>query len=149
MAICTGTGCLGLGARKVVSAFKREVEKRGLQREIGIKETGCPGFCEKGTLVVVYPQGIYYMGVQPDDVPEIVEETILKGELVERLLYTDPATGQKAILEDDIPFYNHQMRLLIKNNIKIDPKKYIRLHRPGRLCRSSPRLIADDGPRGD
>ncbi|MCX6676534.1 MAG: 4Fe-4S binding protein [Methanothrix sp.] len=122
VAICTGTGCLGLGARKVVSAFEIEVEKRGMQREISIKETGCPGFCEKGTLVVVYPPGIYYLGVQPDDVPEIVEETLLKGGLVERLLYTDPATGQKAILEDDIPFYNHQMRFLIKNNIKINPK---------------------------
>ena len=110
-------------ARERSSApLKERFLRRGLEKEISIKETGCPGFCEKGTLVVVYPQGIYYMGVQPDDVQEIVEETILKGELVERLLYTDPATGQKAILEDDIPFYNHQMRLLIKNNIKIDPK---------------------------
>ncbi|MCK9440172.1 MAG: SLBB domain-containing protein [Methanothrix sp.] len=122
VAICTGTGCLGLGARKVVSTFEREVEKRGLEKEIHIKETGCPGFCEKGTLVVVYPPGIYYMGVSPDDVPEIVANTILKGELVSRLLYLDPATGQKAILEEDIPFYNHQMRLLIKNNIKVNPK---------------------------
>ncbi|MFZ2472332.1 MAG: NADH-ubiquinone oxidoreductase-F iron-sulfur binding region domain-containing protein [Methanothrix sp.] len=122
VAICTGTGCLGLGARKVASAFEREVEKRGLEREIHIKETGCPGFCEKGTVVVVYPPGIYYMGVSPDDVPEIVANTILKGELVSRLLYTDPATGQKAILEEDIPFYSHQMRLLIKNNININPK---------------------------
>jgi NADP-reducing hydrogenase subunit HndC len=122
VAICTGTGCLGLGAQAVVDAFKREVELRGLQREINIKETGCPGFCEKGTLVVVSPPRIYYMGVQRDDVPEIVEETLCKGGLVTRLLYTDPATGQKAVLEDDIPFYNHQMRVLIKNNIKINPK---------------------------
>lgn len=122
VAICTGTGCLGLGARKVVSAFEKEIKIRGLQREISIKETGCPGFCEKGTVVVVYPPGIYYMGVSPDDVPEIVAKTILKGELVSRLLYTDPATGQKAILEEDIPFYTHQMRILIKNNIKINPK---------------------------
>jgi len=122
VAICAGTGCLGLGARKVVSAFKREIERRGLQNKIRIKETGCPGFCEKGTLVVVYPPGIYYMRVSPDDVPEILEETILKGGLVARLLYTDPATGQEAMLENDIPFYNHQMRLLIKNNIRINPK---------------------------
>ncbi|MCK9566132.1 MAG: (2Fe-2S) ferredoxin domain-containing protein, partial [Methanothrix sp.] len=59
VAICTGTGCLGLGARKVVSAFEKEIKIRGLQREISIKETGCPGFCEKGTVVVVYPPGIY------------------------------------------------------------------------------------------
>ncbi len=145
VAICTGTGCLGLGARKVVSAFEREVEKRGLQREIRIKETGCPGFCEKGTLVVVNPPGIYYMGVSPDDVPEIVEETIIKGGLVARLLYTDPATGQKAILEDDIPFYNHQMRFLIKNNIKINPKNiydYIALGGYAALSRALSQMTA-------
>ena len=122
VAICTGTGCLGLGAANVVSAFKSEIDKRDLQNDVRIKETGCPGFCEKGTLVVVHPPGVYYMGVQPEDVQEIVEETILNGNLVGRLLYTDPATGKKAIREDDIPFYSHQMRLLIKDNIKINPK---------------------------
>jgi NADH-quinone oxidoreductase subunit F len=122
VAICAGTGCLGLGARKVIDAFAGEVKKRGLEKKISIKETGCPGFCEKGTLVVIYPAGIYYLGVQPEDVPEIVEDTLLKGGLVERLLYEDPATGRRAILEDDIPFYSHQMRLLIKDNIKINPK---------------------------
>jgi NADP-reducing hydrogenase subunit HndC len=122
VAICAGTGCLGLGARKVIDTFAKEVKKRGLEKEISIKETGCPGFCEKGTLVVIYPAGVYYLGVQPEDVPEIVEDTLLKGGLVERLLYKDPATGLRAILENDIPFYNHQMRLLIKDNIKINPK---------------------------
>jgi NADH-quinone oxidoreductase subunit F len=122
VAICAGTGCISLGARLVVSSFQKEVNIRGLENEIEIKETGCPGFCEKGTLVVVYPKGIYYLGVQPDDVPEIVEETILKGRLVDRLLYTDPKTGEKATLESDIPFYKHQMRHLIKDNIKINPK---------------------------
>jgi NADP-reducing hydrogenase subunit HndC len=122
VAICAGTGCLGLGARKVIDAFAEELKKRGLEKEISIKETGCPGFCEKGTLVVIYPAGVYYLGVQPEDVPEIVEETLLKGGLVERLLYKDPETGLRAILENDIPFYNHQMRLLIKDNIRINPK---------------------------
>lgn len=122
VAICAGTGCISLGAGLVVSAFHKDVLRRGLEKEIEIKETGCPGFCEKGTLVVVYPQGIYYLGVQPDDVPEIVEETILKGKLVNRLLYKNPETGERATLENDIPFYKHQVRHLIKNNIKIDPK---------------------------
>jgi len=147
VAICAGTGCLGLGAGKVVSAFKEEVKKRGLEKKISIKETGCPGFCEKGTLVVVSPPGIYYIGVQPDDVPEIVEESLLNGGLVERLLYTDPATGQKAILEDDIPFYNHQMRLLIKNNIKIDSKNiydYIALGGYAALARALSQMTAQE-----
>jgi len=79
----------------VVSSFQKEVNIRGLENEIEIKETGCPGFCEKGTLVVVYPKGIYYLGVQPDDVPEIVEETILKGRAGRSLLYTDPKTAKR------------------------------------------------------
>ncbi len=122
VAICAGTGCLGLGAKNVIEAFKTELAKRGLDGRVRIKETGCPGFCEKGTLVVINPPGIFYLKVQPADVPNIVEETLIKGEAVQRLLYEDPATGQKAMLEEDIPFYSHQMRLLIKNNIKIDPK---------------------------
>jgi NADH-quinone oxidoreductase subunit F len=122
VAICAGTGCLGLGARKVINAFFREVKKKDLMKKIKIKETGCPGFCEKGTLAVIYPPGVQYLGVQPEDVPEIVEETLINGRLVERLLYKDPITGKRAVLQNDIPFYNHQMRLLLENNIKIDPK---------------------------
>jgi len=122
IAICAGTGCLGLGGGKVIEAFKIELANQGIDKEIRIKETGCPGFCEKGTLVVIYPQGIFYIKVQPEDVPEIVEETLIKGGIVERLLYSDASTGQKAVLEDDIPFYRYQTRLLIKNNIRIDPK---------------------------
>ncbi|HUM81473.1 MAG TPA: NADH-ubiquinone oxidoreductase-F iron-sulfur binding region domain-containing protein [Methanothrix sp.] len=130
VAICTGTGCLGLGAAKVYKAFQTEILNRGLQGDIRVKETGCPGFCQRGTIAVVTPPGVYYLGVQPSDVVEIIEETLLSGRLVDRLLYTDPLTGQKAILEDEIPFYRHQSRLLIKNNIKIDPKNisdYIKL----------------------
>jgi len=122
IAICAGTGCLALGARKVITAFKEELKKWGLENEVEIRETGCPGFCEKGTIVVIYPEGIYYLQVQPGDVSEIVEKTIIEKKLVERLFYTDPVTNEKAIHEDEIPFYKHQMRLLIGNNIKVDPK---------------------------
>src|SRR5512135_1376856 len=96
IAICAGTGCLALGARKVIDAFREELEKRGLEKEIEVKETGCPGFCEKGTIVVVYPDGIYYLKVQPKDVPEIVEETLLGRKIIDRLLYKDPLTGERA-----------------------------------------------------
>ena len=122
IAICAGTGCLALGARKVITTFKEELKKCGLENEVEIRETGCPGFCEKGTIVVIYPEGIYYLQVQPGDVPEIVEKTLVEKKHVERLLYTDPTTNEKAIHEDEIPFYKHQMRLLIGNNIKVDPK---------------------------
>ena len=122
IAICAGTGCLALGARKVITTFKEELKKWGLENKVEIRETGCPGFCEKGTIVVIYPEGIYYLQVQPGDVPEIVEKTLMEKKLVERLLYTDPVTNEIAIHEDEIPFYKHQMRLLIGNNIKVDPK---------------------------
>ena len=103
IAICAGTGCLAFGAKKVIASFKEEIKNRGLGEEIDIRETGCPGFCEKGTVIVVYPQGICYLKVQPEDAPEVVS-SIKEKKIVERLLYVDPSTGKKAIHEDKIPF---------------------------------------------
>jgi NADH:ubiquinone oxidoreductase subunit F (NADH-binding)/(2Fe-2S) ferredoxin/NAD-dependent dihydropyrimidine dehydrogenase PreA subunit len=120
IAICAGTGCLALGCDKVISAFKQEVEKQGL--DVDIRETGCPGFCERGTVVVIYGEGICYLQVMPEDVPEIISQTIIEKKVVDRLLYTDPVTGEKAVHESEIPFYRNQMRLLIGNNGRIDPK---------------------------
>ncbi len=122
IAVCAGTGCLALGARKVIDSFREEMAERGLEKKIELKETGCPGFCEKGPIVVVYPLGVHYIKVNPRDVPEILEETVLKNRLIDRLLYVDPATGVRAVHEDEIPFYKHQTRILINNNIKINPK---------------------------
>ena len=122
IAICTGTGCLALGAEKVVTALKEEIKKHGLEHKVDIKETGCPGFCERGTVVVIYPEEICYLQVQPEDAGEIVSQTILARKVIDRLLYVDPATGEKAVHESEIPFYKNQMRLLIGNNIKLDPK---------------------------
>jgi len=122
IAVCAGTGCLALGAGRVVQAFQEELKKRSLDREIELKETGCPGFCEKGTVVVIYPEGICYLKVGAADVPEIVEETLINHRLIEHLLYRDPDTGKRAVHENEIPFYKHQTRILIKDNIKIDPK---------------------------
>jgi len=122
IAVCAGTGCLALGCDRVIRAFKEEIRKQGLEDKVDVKETGCPGFCEKGTIVVIYPEGIYYLQVQPEDVSEIISETILGKKVVDRLLYTDPSTGEKAIYEPEIGFYKNQKRLLIGNNIKIDPK---------------------------
>lgn len=120
--ICAGTGCLALGAQKVIAAFKKELKKQKLEKKVDIRETGCPGFCEKGTLVVIYPDGIYYVQVKPEDVPEIVSKTIVEKKVIDRLLYTDSITGKRALYESEIPFYKNQMRLLIGNNIKINPK---------------------------
>ena len=128
VAVCTGTGCLAHGAKEVYSAFEEEISKRGLNalvKEKGdgptVRGTGCHGFCGRGTLVVIYPQKIFYQRVKPEDVPEIVEKTLIKSEIVERLLYTD-AQGNQVIHEEEIPFYSKQKRLLMDMNGKIDPK---------------------------
>ncbi|HIH97456.1 MAG TPA: 4Fe-4S binding protein [Thermoplasmata archaeon] len=121
IAICAGTGCLALGAQRVINAFKEEIRKQELEAEVDIRETGCPGFCEKGTVVVIYPEGICYFQVQPEDSPEIIS-AIKEKKIVDRLLYTDPSTGKKVIHEHEIPFYKNQTRLLIDSNVKIDPK---------------------------
>jgi NADH:ubiquinone oxidoreductase subunit F (NADH-binding)/(2Fe-2S) ferredoxin len=120
--ICAGTGCLTLGAQKVIDTFKEEVARRGLKARVDLRETGCPGFCEKGPIVVIYPEGICYLQVKPEDVPQIISQTIVKKKIIDRLVYVDPITNQKIVHESDIPFYKNQMRLLISSNSQIDPK---------------------------
>jgi len=118
--VCGGTGCLALGARDVIAGFKREIKKGGLESKVSLKITGCPGFCEKGPLVVIKPENILYQQVRGDDVAEIVSETV-RGNIVDRLLYVDPDTGQKTTYESDVPFYKKQKRLLLGDNSSIDP----------------------------
>ncbi|MDP2607098.1 MAG: NADH-quinone oxidoreductase subunit NuoF [Deltaproteobacteria bacterium] len=122
IAVCTGTGCLALGAAKVVAPFKEEIKKQGLETKVDVRETGCPGFCERGPLTVIYPEEICYLQVQPGDAEEIVSQTILAKKVIDRLLYVDPTTSEKIAHESEIPFYRKQKRLLIGNNIKVDPK---------------------------
>lgn len=122
ISICAGAGCVASGASEVIAAFKEEIEKQGLEAEVDTKGTGCPGFCERGPVLVVYPEEICYLRVKPEDVPEIVEKTIKEKKVVDRLLYVDPNTGEKAIHEADIPFYKNQERTVLSNNIKIDSK---------------------------
>ena len=122
IAVCTGTGCLALGAAHVVTALKKEIKKQRLGTKVDVRETGCPGFCERGPLLVIYPEEICYLQVQPEDIPEITSQTLKKKKIVDRLLYVDPTTGEKVTHESDIPFYKNQLRNLIGNNIKIDPK---------------------------
>ena len=125
IAVCTGTGCLALGAAKVVTAFKEEIKKQGLNSKVDVvdvRETGCPGFCERGPLIVIYPEETCYLQVQPGDAEEVISKTVLAKKVIDRLLYVDPITGEKIIRESEIPFYKNQMRHLIGNNIKLDPK---------------------------
>jgi NADH:ubiquinone oxidoreductase subunit F (NADH-binding)/(2Fe-2S) ferredoxin/NAD-dependent dihydropyrimidine dehydrogenase PreA subunit len=118
--VCTDTGCRACDSVNVYEAFKREIARERLRR-VDVKATGCHGFCEKGGLVVIHPREILYTQVKPSDVPEIVAKTIKKGEIVERLLYLDPTTGKRIELEQEVPYYRRQMRIILGNNPKIDP----------------------------
>ena len=122
VSICAGAGCVASGADEVIVAFQAEIEKAGLAATVDTKGTGCPGFCERGPVVVIYPEEICYLQVRPEDVPEIVEQTIRSNKVVERLLFEDPATGEKAVKESDISFYRDQERTVLCNNIRIDSK---------------------------
>jgi len=118
--VCLGTGCRARGSANVMSSFKDEIERQNLEIQIDRKQTGCHGFCERGPVIVIGPKEIFYQRVKPSDVPEIVSKTLLNGEVVDRLLFTDPA-GQKALYEHEVPFYKKQTRLVLANNGRIDP----------------------------
>jgi NADH-quinone oxidoreductase subunit F len=122
ISICAGAGCIASGADEVIEAFKAQIEEQGLTAKVDTKGTGCPGFCERGPVVVIYPEEICYLQVTAKDVPEIISETIKKNKVVERLLFEDPVTGEKAVHESDISFYRAQERTVLCNNIKIDSR---------------------------
>ncbi|MFW6279252.1 MAG: NADH-quinone oxidoreductase subunit NuoF [Bacillota bacterium] len=120
--VCTGTGCSSSGAGELKVDLQDQVNKKGLSEEIKVIETGCHGFCEKGPIMVVYPEGVFYCEIQPEDIEEIVEEHLLKGRVVERLLYTEPATEEQIPAYQDIDFYKKQHRIVLANCGKIDPE---------------------------
>ncbi len=119
--VCTGTGCVASGSRKVIAKFEDELKKTGLDKEIKVVETGCQGFCEQGPIVIVYPEGTFYTHVHEEDVPEIVEEHLTKGRVVSRLLYQEPLTAESVPDYSDIDFYRKQHRLVLKNCGHINP----------------------------
>lgn len=119
--VCGGTGCIASGCKQVDAAVREQVKKANLQDKVTIRTVGCPGLCERGPLVVIYPEGIFYQKVRVADVPDIVNKTLLAKEIVDGLLYTDPATKKKITYEKDVPFYKKQMRLLLGPNSLIDP----------------------------
>ena len=120
--ICAGTGCVSSGAKKVEAAFREQLAQKGLDKEIKVVETGCHGFCEMGPLVIVYPEGVFYVRVQEEDVKDIVETHLFKGRIVERLLYKEPMTLEKVPNYSDISFYKKQMRMVLANCGHINPE---------------------------
>jgi NADH:ubiquinone oxidoreductase subunit F (NADH-binding)/(2Fe-2S) ferredoxin/NAD-dependent dihydropyrimidine dehydrogenase PreA subunit len=119
--VCCGSGCMSSGSEHVREAFIRDVKEQELEGEIPIKKTGCRGFCERGPIVVVGPENIFYQHVAKEDVTEIIAETLLEDRIVKRLLYEDPVTGKKYVHENEIPFYKKQKRIVLKNCGYINP----------------------------
>ncbi len=120
--ICSGSACHAIDSGQVAAALEEEIKKQGLSGEVDIRRTGCHGFCERGPIMVICPGEICYFRAGPDDVPDIVSETLKEKRIVDRLLYVDPVTGEKIIHESEIPFYKLQKRLIFGSNGAIDPK---------------------------
>ena len=121
--VSNGTCGRASGSLGIIEAFGRELDRRGLKETVGLEITGCHGFCELEPNVVILPEGIYYGRLKPEDVPAIIEKTILKDKVVETLAYADPKTGRRYVLRKDIPFFRKQMRLLTEDNLRIDPDR--------------------------
>jgi len=119
--LCSGTACHASASENVNEALERELDRQGLKGKIDIRRTGCHGFCEQGPLVVIYPEETCYTKVKPEDAAEIVQN-IKEKKIIERLLYTDPVTGEEIVHEPEIPFYKNQQRLIFGPNRWIDPK---------------------------
>jgi len=119
--VATGTCGIARGADKIVKTFLREIKKRGLQDKIDVNISGCHGFCEIEPYITILPQDIFYVKVHPKDVPEIIDQTILKNIIIPRLIYTDHESNKRVVKEKNIPFYQKQTRNILANNARINP----------------------------
>lgn len=118
--VCSGSGCRACGAEPLADAFEREIEMRGLDGRIGVRRTGCHGFCEGAPLVVLQPSDTCYLKVQPKHVPAILDRLASGQAPLNELLYLDEKTGKRIARLNEIPFYKHQKRVLLEDNVRID-----------------------------
>jgi NADH-quinone oxidoreductase subunit F len=121
ISLCAGSGCGAYGTAKVYETLMAELAEQDLLDEVEVKLSGCHGFCEKGPIMVIHPEGIFYPQLKEKHIPDIVEQTIKNGELVKKLIYKDPTTKKKITHEKDVTFYKLQKRIIFGNNGIIDP----------------------------
>ena len=121
--VCSGTGCASCGAFDLREALEKEIARRGLRDEILVVATGCNGFCERGPIVLVQPDGVFYQRLRVEDVPALVEEHLVKGRPVQRFLYVPPAEKKPVPRMADIEFFKHQRLVVLRNRGRIDPEK--------------------------
>ncbi len=149
--VCGGTGCTSSGSVAIREKLAEELTKKGLDEEVKIVQTGCFGLCALGPIMIVYPEGTFYSRVTPEDIPEIVEEHLLKGRLVERLVYND--TGSEPQADDiapslnDTTFYKKQKRVALRNCGVINPEnidEYIAMNGYFALAKVLGEMTPDD-----
>ena len=121
VSLCAGSGCGAYGTADVYEALIEELKTQGMENDVEVRLTGCHGFCEKGPIMVIHPEGIFYPQVKADHVKDIVGQSLKSGELVKKLIFKDPTTKKKITHEHDIPFYKLQQRIIFGNNGLIDP----------------------------
>ena len=120
--VCAGAACVSSGCREIRDAIVTKVMEHGLQEEVKIIETGCVGSCDLGPLALIYPEGVFYQKLKPADADEIVTEHLLKGRIVERLLYKEPITAKVVPSFKEIDFFKNQTKIVLRNCGVIDPQ---------------------------
>ena len=120
--VCGGTGCTSSGSIKIQEALERELKANGLEEEVKVVQTGCHGLCALGPIMIVYPEGCFYSCITPEDVPEIVSEHLLKGRVVQRLLYKETVKDGAITSLNETPFYRKQQRVALRNCGVINPE---------------------------
>ncbi|PWB50060.1 MAG: NADH-quinone oxidoreductase subunit F [Candidatus Methanoperedenaceae archaeon] len=136
--VCGGTGCHASGCGNVAKEIETKLDSRNLKGKVELKITGCHGFCERGPIVILFPEGIFYQKVIPEDIEEIITSTIENKKIIDRLLYQDPVSGEKKVYITDISFYQKQNRLLLENNTIVNPieiKDYLAIGGYGALAK--------------
>ncbi|KLU62110.1 NADP-reducing hydrogenase subunit HndC [Peptococcaceae bacterium CEB3] len=118
--VCGGTGCQAADSEEIIARLRKELAARQMQDRVRVVKTGCFGFCEKGPIVEIHPDDVFYIEVSPDDVPAIVEEHLRQGRYLERLLYVNPVNGER--LERNLPFYHRQLRIALRHCGLIAPE---------------------------
>ncbi len=120
--VCGGTGCYVSGGQEIAEAFKKNIKEMGLDLRVVVRLTGCQGLCERGPLIVIYPDRILYQKAKVEDVEEIISETLLKRKVIDRLVSVHPTTGEKIFCLDEVPFYKKQLRITRRHCGTIDPE---------------------------
>lgn len=121
--VCGGTGCTSSGSARIRERLEKEIEANGLSDEVCVVKTGCFGLCALGPIMIVYPEGTFYSMVQEEDIPEIVTEHLLKGNVVKHLLYEETVKADKIIPLNETNFYKKQHRVALRNCSVINPEK--------------------------